>query len=416
MKKIFLYFAAFILFFFSLASVNKASAVTCTSLGAFCSSSAACRNIGGTTVTGTTGCSGITPVCCQENTCDTCASKNYQCGTFLSNCNKTLTCGTSTGQCTNSNYKCNTSTHTCTAISCESISGQFCLPHNTGTCSTEGATTGTGICPNNTNGFQYCCKPITNTYTCTQTSGQYCATTCNAGDTSVSGTCQTGNCCKVGSPPPPNPSLPSCTSLGGTCTPICAGAPTYPGDTSDCTPKGSPYICCLETSQATYCPVCSDGWSWNPYATSKDKQCFRFQDSTDTTYYQAPTRYDKCDSGMSCFNGKGCAYSYVSGPGFTAGQLPCTNSTCRTAIGDIKINPQDLIKRLFAVILTISGALAVLLIIMSGYRLTASQGNPEAVQNAREQLTAAVIGLIFVILSFTILQFIGINILNLTGQ
>jgi hypothetical protein len=42
-----------------------------------------------------------------------------------------------------------------------------------------------------------------------------------------------------------------------------------------------------------------------------------------------------------------------------------------------------------------------------------SQGKPEALQDAREQLTAAIVGLIFVILSFAILNIIGVNILKI---
>jgi hypothetical protein len=44
-----------------------------------------------------------------------------------------------------------------------------------------------------------------------------------------------------------------------------------------------------------------------------------------------------------------------------------------------------------------------------------SQGNPEQVKGAREQLTAAIIGLLFIIFSLVILQIIGVNILKIPG-
>jgi len=44
-----------------------------------------------------------------------------------------------------------------------------------------------------------------------------------------------------------------------------------------------------------------------------------------------------------------------------------------------------------------------------------SQGSPEAVKSATEQLTSAIIGLLFIILSFVILQIIGVNILHIPG-
>ncbi len=45
----------------------------------------------------------------------------------------------------------------------------------------------------------------------------------------------------------------------------------------------------------------------------------------------------------------------------------------------------------------------------------ASSGNPEKVQAAREQLTSAVVGLLFIIFSITILQVIGVDILHIPG-
>jgi hypothetical protein len=44
-----------------------------------------------------------------------------------------------------------------------------------------------------------------------------------------------------------------------------------------------------------------------------------------------------------------------------------------------------------------------------------SQGNPEKIQAAREQLTAAIVGLMFVVFSLVILQVIGYDILRLPG-
>jgi hypothetical protein len=89
--------------------------------------------------------------------------------------------------------------------------------------------------------------------------------------------------------------------------------------------------------------------------------------------------------------------------------------TCHTAIGDISTSPAGFIKTLMGVVLSIAGGLAVLLIMISGYRMMVSQGNPENIKNAKDQLTAAIIGLLFVIFSLVILQIIGVNILGLPG-
>lgn len=96
---------------------------------------------------------------------------------------------------------------------------------------------------------------------------------------------------------------------------------------------------------------------------------------------------------------------------------PLTNGNCPSVASALGINiPTDaagFIKTMFGVLLSIIGAIAVILIIISGYRLIISQGNPEKLQGAREQLTAAIIGLLFIIFSFVFLQIIGIDILGL---
>ena len=89
--------------------------------------------------------------------------------------------------------------------------------------------------------------------------------------------------------------------------------------------------------------------------------------------------------------------------------------TCHTGLGEIPTKPTELISKIFAILLGLSGGIAVVLIIISGYQLIASAGVPEKVQAAREGLTAAVTGLLFVIFSLVILEIIGVNLLHLPG-
>jgi hypothetical protein len=97
---------------------------------------------------------------------------------------------------------------------------------------------------------------------------------------------------------------------------------------------------------------------------------------------------------------------------------PCGGSTstqCQTAIGAVSTSPSGVITVIFRVFLSIAGTLAVFLIISSGYRLMTSRGNPDQVQQAREQFTSAIIGLLFLVFSLIILQFIGVDLLGLPG-
>ncbi len=93
-------------------------------------------------------------------------------------------------------------------------------------------------------------------------------------------------------------------------------------------------------------------------------------------------------------------------------------AVCRevnTAIGWISTDPKNFVTRVFSIVLGLAGGIALILIILSGYRFMASQGNPEALQEARGQLISAIIGLLFIILSFVILQVIGVDILHIPG-
>lgn len=89
--------------------------------------------------------------------------------------------------------------------------------------------------------------------------------------------------------------------------------------------------------------------------------------------------------------------------------------TVDTAIGPIQTNVAGLVKNVFSILLGLSGGTAILLIIAAGYQMITSQGNPEKVKEARERLTAAVVGLLFIIFSVAILQIIGVDILNIPG-
>ena len=86
-----------------------------------------------------------------------------------------------------------------------------------------------------------------------------------------------------------------------------------------------------------------------------------------------------------------------------------------TAIGQIDTDPVKLITQLVSVFLGLSGGIFLLLVIRAGYRLIASQGNPEAIKDARESLISAIVGFLFLIFSFVILELIGVHILQLPG-
>ena len=90
-------------------------------------------------------------------------------------------------------------------------------------------------------------------------------------------------------------------------------------------------------------------------------------------------------------------------------------ATVNTALGPISTSPGGLVGSIMAILLSLAGGVAILLIIAAGYQLVTSQGNPEKVKAARERLTSAIVGLLFIIFSVALLQIIGISILHIPG-
>jgi hypothetical protein len=135
----------------------------------------------------------------------------------------------------------------------------------------------------------------------------------------------------------------------------------------------------------------------------------------------------KQGTGCQCTQASGCAPSFnnsgnpldIAGPPLSCAAKSADGKTCasiNTGLGfAISTDVASFTRSLVGIVLSIAGGIAILLIIISGYRLMVSQGNPENIKNAREQLTAAIVGLLFVIFSLVILQVIGVNILGLPG-
>ncbi|MBI2405617.1 hypothetical protein HYV21_00995 [Candidatus Microgenomates bacterium] len=102
------------------------------------------------------------------------------------------------------------------------------------------------------------------------------------------------------------------------------------------------------------------------------------------------------------------------GPQITA----CPNGTrgIYTAFGCIPVeNTTEFVKWFLGWAIGIGGGIAFLLILWSGFQIMTSAGNPERLKAGREQLTAAIGGLLFLIFSVFLLRLIGVDILQLPG-
>jgi type IV secretory pathway VirB2 component (pilin) len=106
--------------------------------------------------------------------------------------------------------------------------------------------------------------------------------------------------------------------------------------------------------------------------------------------------------------------SGVQGNGFGPPNT-CSNNTLgvQTPFGCLQSDPAQLINEILRIVLGVAGGLAVLFIIIGGYKVAASQGDPDSLDDGRDMITKAVIGLVFVLLATFILGIIGVDILGI---
>lgn len=100
--------------------------------------------------------------------------------------------------------------------------------------------------------------------------------------------------------------------------------------------------------------------------------------------------------------------------------LPCGTdlgkATCNTALGKFNTgDPAGFIKTIYTIILGLAGTIIILLILYAGYLLMTSEGDKQKIQAAREIITAAITGLLFIVFAFVIYQVLVVSILQVPG-
>lgn len=84
-----------------------------------------------------------------------------------------------------------------------------------------------------------------------------------------------------------------------------------------------------------------------------------------------------------------------------------------TGLGCISFNPWDFAGDLLRIGISLAGGIALLIMLFGAFTIATASGNPELVQKGQESFTSAIIGLIFIIFSIVILNFFGVEILNI---
>lgn len=133
---------------------------------------------------------------------------------------------------------------------------------------------------------------------------------------------------------------------------------------------------------------------------------------------QAACGEDECDSDLGVLQSslyELCSQIKKDTDQYDACMTCFTNNGVWTAVGCIPSQPESIIKTIITIGLAIGGGVVLVMIMVGSFMLSVSQGDPNKTKEAREIITSAIIGLLFVIFSVTILQFIGVSILHIPG-
>ena len=92
-----------------------------------------------------------------------------------------------------------------------------------------------------------------------------------------------------------------------------------------------------------------------------------------------------------------------------------SNPSINTALGCVPIQMGSFITWLLPYLFGIAGGISFLLMVYGFILMSASNGDPKAVQGAQETITSAITGLLVSIFALFLLRLITINILHIPG-
>jgi len=95
---------------------------------------------------------------------------------------------------------------------------------------------------------------------------------------------------------------------------------------------------------------------------------------------------------------------------------PCDPATSiKTDFGCLPNNPVGFVAQFYGWGLGLIGAVGVLFLIIGGYHLMFSRGDPAALQKGKSYITYAIIGILLAVFGFVFISVIAGNILKIPG-
>lgn len=91
----------------------------------------------------------------------------------------------------------------------------------------------------------------------------------------------------------------------------------------------------------------------------------------------------------------------------------CAPNEVDTGIGCVATDATGLVTVILRFAFGVAGGFAILQIIIGGFKIATSSGNPDQLEEGRQSITSALSGLVFILLAVTILVIIGVDILGI---
>ena len=134
---------------------------------------------------------------------------------------------------------------------------------------------------------------------------------------------------------------------------------------------------------------------------------------------QGSTPRASCGNAYSGYVQCSCSPALSTTPPSThtpASYLCADKESVDTALGCIPVEMDKFIAWLLPILFSLSGGIAFLLMVYGFILITTSQGDPKAIQGARETITSAITGLLISIFAIFILRLIALDILKIPGM
>jgi len=112
--------------------------------------------------------------------------------------------------------------------------------------------------------------------------------------------------------------------------------------------------------------------------------------------------YEKCKKCFGWYEEPEGEYNWISAKAWTA-------------VGCIPTAPEEFIKWLLPVVISIAGGIAFLLILLGSFTVLTSAGNPDKLNEGKDIIVSAIVGLLVILFSVVLLKIIGVDILGLPG-